>query len=318
MSSGRSHITTRRTSLRLSIALVIAAACGIWAGTGFAADDPPSCPAGHSLVAGSCEMDPVAVTICHRNGSGYVRTDTTATEILRTGGHADDVEDVIPPFSYVDPDGIELQFPGLNWDLGTERLLDGGCIAMPPDCADGTHLDGMSCIPDAPSCPSGFHVEGALCVDGDPVCAVGEHNEDGRCVVDPPACPDGTHDVAGDCEQDAPTCEPGFVLDSAGECVTVTDEIDEEDDEAEDTSTSSGDDDNTSSADGTSHADDGSGTGTDTTAVSAVEALQQHVTVTPAGELPFTGIDATGSIIALVLSGLSLLGLGLALRRRAY
>ncbi len=312
----------RRITIRLLALVLAAGACGMGAGTVHAADDPATCPAGHSLVDGSCVMNPVPVTICHRNGNTYDLVATTAEEIVRDGGHGDDVEDAIPPFSYVDAEGAALHYPGLNWDADAEALRSRGCIPDLPDCVSGTHLEGSSCVADAPACPSGFHVEGALCVEGDPVCAEAEHNDGGRCVADAPACPSGTHEDGDGCTADSPTCEAGFVPGSDGSCVADDDDgtgdSDDSDDSAEDTS---------HDGDVPPDSDGGeAGDGATPTAEGASKAVAQIAASTfaltgaerPVGELPYTGLDSTGTIMALSLLGIALLGIGCALRTRRY
>jgi hypothetical protein len=74
------------------------------------------------------------VTLCHANSSEinpYVQIQVDDDSIVKSG-HGDHPEDIIPPFAYVDEDGVNQHYPGMNWDATGEAILEAGCEVPPP------------------------------------------------------------------------------------------------------------------------------------------------------------------------------------------
>jgi uncharacterized repeat protein (TIGR01451 family) len=69
------------------------------------------------------------VTICHATSSEtnpYVQLDVPTKQIFGKDGHDTHPEDIIPPFEYVDDDGVTQEYPGKNWPEGV-AIWENGC-----------------------------------------------------------------------------------------------------------------------------------------------------------------------------------------------
>lgn len=95
-------------------------------------------PGPGSEAAGRTGHTPV--TLCHATGSEtnpFVPITTDDDGVLGSGasggnGHDGHAGDVIPPFSYLDNQGVAGSYPGKNWDAGGQALLANGCRAPEP------------------------------------------------------------------------------------------------------------------------------------------------------------------------------------------
>jgi uncharacterized repeat protein (TIGR01451 family) len=75
------------------------------------------------------------VTICHATSSDtnpYVQDQVNADSIVGPNGHDTHPDDIIPPFTYIDKNGHEQQYPGKNWDAGGQATWVNGCEVAPP------------------------------------------------------------------------------------------------------------------------------------------------------------------------------------------
>jgi uncharacterized repeat protein (TIGR01451 family) len=93
---------------------------------------------------------PTKVAICHRTGSTnnpYSSADVAlASSGELQGGHLSHTGpvyqpgvtgwgDIIPPYTYVDSNGVEQTFPGYNWTDDGQAIWNNGCKAAPPPAA---------------------------------------------------------------------------------------------------------------------------------------------------------------------------------------
>ena len=86
-----------------------------------------------------------SVTICHATGNGkYVQNSPDVDSIVSGEGHGGHPEDIIPPFTILEPVRREPRLPGQNWDEDGQAIYDNGCVgpAPPipptPDCSQAS------------------------------------------------------------------------------------------------------------------------------------------------------------------------------------
>jgi hypothetical protein len=73
------------------------------------------------------------VTICHATSSAsnpFVSNRPNADGTVQ--GHDGHPNDIIPPFEYIDNNGVTQQYPGKNWDAEGQEIYNNGCEAAPP------------------------------------------------------------------------------------------------------------------------------------------------------------------------------------------
>jgi hypothetical protein len=79
---------------------------------------------------------PEKVRICHATGSSsnpYVSQEPAiGNNGDLQGGHLNHERDIIPPYEYVDANGVTQLFPGRNWTEEGQAIWQNGCNAPPP------------------------------------------------------------------------------------------------------------------------------------------------------------------------------------------
>ena len=120
--------------------LVVAGLIGVSMGALHTAASKPN-------VAGRSGDNEKQVRICHRTASTknpyVVNTPAIANNGDLKGGHLDHIGpvyspgisgkwgDIIPPYTYLDKNGVQQTFPGYNWDEAGQAIWQGGCSLGP-------------------------------------------------------------------------------------------------------------------------------------------------------------------------------------------
>jgi hypothetical protein len=74
------------------------------------------------------------ITICHATASEsnpYVLEQVDDDSIFKENGHGSHLDDIIPPFFYVEG-GVTKHYDGMNWDARGQGIWTNGCEVPPP------------------------------------------------------------------------------------------------------------------------------------------------------------------------------------------